>query len=243
MRHARLRWLSVVLIITALAGTALADEPEYGFGGGGPSLGLFRPDLTEINGFAEGAGFAPFGDDLILVGGGGRGGSVPGPALGGAGWGAWIESQEGDVRAEFGVGLGGLELGFALGGDEHSVLTFGTLLGGGGAELVLTQYPPIVYTALSPRGIAVHLAQQIYNSVFAFVAPYVDMQIQLLGWMGLGVRAGYLWAPLELHWSHNGPLDPPDLSPSGPYVRFSVVFGGIGRLESKTATTGDTTSP
>ena len=63
--------------------------------------------------------------------------------------------------------------------------------------------------------------------------PYLDMQIQLLSWMGLSARVGYLWAPVELDWSDNGQLDSPqDLSPSGVYVRCSIMFGGIGRTGS-----------
>lgn len=231
MRHAGSRWMLVMLIGAALAGMTHAGEPEYGFGGGGPGFGLLMADLTEIDEFLEWVGFAPFEGSLSLAGGGGRGGSVPGPVLGGAGWGAWIESQESDSLVQFVVGFGGFDLGYAVGGDERSVLTFGALFGGGGAELALTEYPPIVYTALSPRGIVVHPIRQTCDGVFAFVAPYVDVQIQLLGWMGVGIRAGYLWAPLELSWRDAGPLDPPDLSPSGPFVQFSVVFGGIGRLE------------
>jgi hypothetical protein len=231
MRRASLRWLSVALIVTALTGTALADEPKYGFGGGGPGFGLFMPDLTEINEFVEAAGFVPFEGEMFLVGGGGRGGLVPGPVGGGAGWGAWIESRQANLGAEFGVGLGGLDLGFAVGGDERSVLTLGALFGGGGAELILTEYPLVVYAALAPRGIIVEPTRQVYDSAFALVSPYVDVQIQLLDWIGLGVRAGYTLPLFELNWWDEGPLDPPSLAPSGPYVCFSLVFGGIGRLE------------
>jgi hypothetical protein len=243
MRHAGSRWMLMLLIGAALAGTVRADEPEFGFGGGGPGFGLFMPDLTEIDEFIAGAGFAPFDGELTLVGGGGRAGTVPGPVFGGAGWGAWTESQGGNVHAEFGVGLGGPEIGFAIGGTERSALSIGTLFGGGVAELILTEYPPIVYTDLAARGIVVNPAQQTYDSIFAFVAPYIDMQIQLLSWIGLGVRAGYVWAPFELNWEDPGPLDAPDLALSGPYVRFSIVFGGIGRPEPEAHTTGETTSP
>lgn len=227
MRQMGSRWMLAVLITAGLAGTALAGEPGYVVGGGGPSFGLFMPKLTEINEFVGGAGFAPFDGYLLLAGGSGRGGVVPGPTFGGGGWGAWIESWEGDLRAEYEIGLGGLDLGLAVGGNERSVLTLGALLGGGGAELVLTEYPPIEPFGVGPQGIVIEPTQQTYDSAFAFVAPYVDMQVQLLDWLGLGVRAGYVWAPFELNWHDEGPLEPPDLSPSGWYVRFSVVFGGI----------------
>jgi len=221
------------LLVLSLAGMALAVEPEYGFGGGGPGLGLFMPDLTAIETFVEGAGFPSFDGDPFLIGGGGRGGLIPGLAFGGAGWGAWIESRQGNLKADFGVGLGGFDLGFAVGGDERSVLTLGGVIGGGGAELVLTEHPVAVPVGRTPRGIIVEPTQQIYDSAFAFIAPYVDIQIQLLGWMGLDVRAGYVLTLFELNWQDKGTLDPPSLAPPGPFVQFSIVFGGIGKIESE----------
>jgi len=234
MRHTGSQWLLIGLIVTALAGIALAEEPEYGFGGGGPGLGLFMPDLSEINAFVEGAGFPALEGNLFLIGGDGRGGVVPGPMFGGSGWGAWIESEHEHLHAEYGLGLGGFELGFAIGGNERSVLSIGAVMGGGGVELILTEYAPIVLKDYAPRGIVVEPTRQIYDSGFAFVDPYVDMQIQLLAWMGFGVRAGYLLPLFELNWRDEGPLDAPPLAPSGLYVRLSVVFGGFGPLNSET---------
>ena len=115
----------------------------------------------------------------------------------------------------------------AIGGSVRSVLTVGALFGGGGAELILTEYPPTILESVRPNGIVVEPTQYTYNSVFPFVAPYIDAEIHLLPWMGLAVRAGYVWSPFELNWADAGPLVAPFLAPVGPYVRFSVVFGGI----------------
>jgi len=220
-----------------LAGLALllslavsAGGPDYAFGGGGPGIGLLMPDLEGINAFVTGLGFAPFGDSLFLVGGEGRGGLMPGFAAGGAGWGAWVESEKGSLHAEYGLGLGGFDLGYALGGDESSVLSVGAVIGGGIAELILTEHPPVAPFGVGAQGLVIEPAEQIYDSFFAFTAPYVDVQIQLIDWIGLAVRAGYLWSPIELNWQDDGLLDPPGLAPSGPYVRLSIRFGGIGSL-------------
>lgn len=78
----------VVLITAGLAGAALAGDPGYVVGGGGPSFGLFMPKLTGINDFVGRAGFAPFDGNLLLAGGTGRGGFVPGLTFGGGGWAA-----------------------------------------------------------------------------------------------------------------------------------------------------------
>ncbi len=230
MRNMMLRWWMLLPIILILVAPASAAGPQFAVGGGGPGIGLFMPDLAEINAFVEGAGFVPFEGDLFLIGGGGRGGLVPGLTWGGAGWGAWIESEDAVTHAEYGLGLGGFDLGFAVGGSPRSVLTFGTVFGCGAAEIVLTEYPSIQLERLVPRGIVVEPTQEMYDSLFFLVAPYIDVQIQLLPWMGFGIRAGYVWAPIELNWVDRGSLDPPSLAPSGSYVRFSLRFGGIADL-------------
>ncbi len=81
-----------------------------------------------------------------------------------------------------------------------------------------------------------------YDSFFVVAAPYVDVQIQLLGWIGFGLRAGLVLVPFELTASDSGPLDPPSLAPSGLYVRFSIVFGGIGAI-GKTTDSTDVVEP
>ncbi len=222
--------LGVALLCGAVGGMVLADGPSFAFGGGGPGIGLFMPDLYEINAFVEASDFTAFDGDLLLIGGGGRGGVVPGVAYGGSGWGAWIESDDGARHAEYGLGLGGFDIGYAVDGTKRSILAVGTLLGGGAAELVLSEEAPIAAEGPHPQGIIPAPLDAIYDSVFVLVAPYIDIQIQLLDWMGLGVRVGYIWAPFEFNWSDQGPFDPPSLIPSGAYFRCSVEFGGIADL-------------
>lgn len=103
-------------------------------------------------------------------------------------------------------------------------------LGAGGAELILTELTLCGLLTVVPREIIVKPPQETYDSLFAFAAPYVDAQIQLVDWIGLGIRAGYLWAPFEFNWSDTGELDPSRLAISGFYVRFSVIFGAFGKI-------------
>jgi len=222
-----MRWAAMGLMIVAAGAASWAAEPHHAFGGGGPSIGTFMAEIEGINAFLVGAGFAPFDGDLLLLGGGGRGGVAPGVTFGGAGWGAWSESHVGDRHAEFGVGLGGFDLGLAIGGSDRAVLAVGVLLGGGAAELILTEDSPIPINEVLPRGIVVEPEREAYDSAFILVAPYVDVQIQILDWVGFAVRAGYAWTPLELNFRDDGPLNPPRLSPSGFYVRLSIAFGAI----------------
>ncbi|MBU0595454.1 hypothetical protein KJ567_02055 [Candidatus Bipolaricaulota bacterium] len=110
------------------------------------------------------------------------------------------------------------------------------VLGVGGAELILTEMSAIEPLGSGPQGIIVEPTQETFDSLFALAAPYIDAQIQFVDWIGLGIRAGYLWAPFELNWSDTGEFDPPRLAVSGLYVRFSVIFGGFGRIEPEAIT-------
>jgi len=227
MYQQRSRWILILLPLIGLAVVGLAQDFSYAVGGGGPSLGAFMPNLTEINDFVEGNGFAPLTGSLFLVGGGGRGGLVPGLMLGGGGWGSWITSSDGDLKAKYAVGVGGFDLGFAVGGTERSVLTIGALLGVGGARLTLTGIPNPVPLASVPRGIIPAPTRQEYDSAFPIIVPYVEMQIGVLDWVGLSIRAGTVWTPFEFNGQDEGKLNPPRLSPGGWYVRILIAFGAV----------------
>lgn len=220
--------LGILLLCVVISGAA--QDFEYVVGGGGPGVGAFMPDLAEINGFVSGEGFAPFEGNLFLIGGAGRGGLVPGWTFGGSGWGAWVTSTQGDLEAEYGVGLGGFDLGYAIGGSDNAVATIGLLMGMGAADLTLTGNPGI--PAPVPLGIVPAPTEQVYNSVFLVLAPYADMQISLLDWLSITVRAGYVWSPLAYDWHDAGLPDAPDLALDGLYVHVTVAFGGIFGLES-----------
>jgi len=230
----------VLLIGVAIVGMANGDSAEgsaIGFGGGGPMVGLFLPDLDGVNGFLIDHGFAQLDEMLIAAGGGGRGGVIGDLVVGGMGWGGWVESNREELAASLSIGFGGFDIGYAVGGNSRSVLTIGTVLGGGGASLELFGYAPENGPESTPVGIIVEPTKLEYSTAFAAIQPYVDMQVQLLDWLGLGVRIGYLLAPIEISWGDAEiALYSPDLNLSGPFVGFSLVFGGIGVEEPEALT-------
>jgi hypothetical protein len=215
--------LGFLFLCVAISGTA--QEFEYVVGGGGPSVGAFMPDLTEISNFVTSAGFAPLDGNLFLIGGAGRGGLVPGPTFGGSGWGAWVTSTQGNLEAEYGMGLGGFDLGYAIGGSDNAVVTVGLTMGMGGAGLTLTGSPPTAIPV--PLGIVPAPTEQVYNSLFLVLAPYADMQIAVLDWLSVSVRAGYVWSPLSYDWHDAGLPDAPNLALDGLYIQATIAFGGI----------------
>lgn len=58
-------------------------------------------------------------------------------------------------------------------------------------------------------------------------APYADMQIAVLDWLSISVRAGYVWSPLSHDWHNAGLPDAPNLALDGLYVHATIAFGGI----------------
>ncbi len=239
----RVSWLVMVvalLVVLPFVGMADGESTEEGrisFGGGGPMVGLFLPDLGEVNGFLIDSGFSPLDETLIVAGGGGRGGAIGDLVVGGMGWGGWVESNREELVASLSIGFGGFDIGYAVGGKSRSVLTIGAVLGGGGASLELFGNGAESGPEWAPAGIIIEPTKLEYSTAFAAVQPYVDMQVQLLDWLGLGVRIGYLLAPFEISWGDAEiALYSPDLNLSGPFVGFSLRFGGIGAEEPEALT-------
>ena len=236
---ARIRcWLilGTLLLCVAIAGSA--TEFEYLASGGGPSFGAFMPDLVEINDFLSGGGFAPFEGNLLLIGGTGGVAFAPGPTLSGGGWGAWATSTQAGLEAEYGVGLGGFELGYGVVGSENTVATIGLMMGMGGGDLTLTGNP--VDPVPVPLGIIPEpTAEHVYNSIFLVLAPYADIQVNLLDFVGIRIRVGYLWSPLAYEWHDAGLPDAPHLALDGLYVHATVVFGSIFEMDDDEELAGE----
>jgi hypothetical protein len=62
-------------------------------------------------------------------------------------------------------------------------------------------------------------------------APYADMQVAVLDWLSISVRAGYVWSPLSYDWHDAGLPDAPNLTLDGLFVHATIAFGGIFGLE------------
>ena len=222
----------LVVLLGTIAG--FAAEASVGFGEGGPSLGLFFPDLSEVSAFAQASGFPALEGSLWLAGGHGRSGSLGGISVGGCGWGAWIESKSGEQTTRYVVGWGGSDVGLVIGGSERSVLTIGAVLGGGGGGLELIDQDVSEGTPV-PLGITIEPTHLSYGVAFLATAPYVDMQIMPFDWIGIGVRAAYLVSPISFSWLEiaGDAAASPELAPSGLVVSFAIVFGGMAGMDSR----------
>jgi hypothetical protein len=208
------------------------DDSMMGFGFGGPSIGIFLPDLTGVNAFLEDNGYAALDGLMITAGGRGRGGVIGGVSAGGLGWGGAIETGTGTSEAGLAMGFGGIELGHVAGGDEQSLLTVGFVLGGGGASLTvrgIDPFPPPCPNQ-GPQGCIPTPEDYSMGRFFLAVQPFISMQVQPLGFLGFELHVGWIIPLLGFEWC-DAPLDVggrPILELGGPTLGFSLTWGGIG---------------
>jgi len=226
-----MRRIAKLLMIAALAGAigscaGIGAETVRVFGFGGSMTVAFFPDLSGVNAFLSENDLDPFGDYLIGGGGSGRGGVIGGPVAGGIGWGVVAVSEKEDRYAGLVFGGGGFDLGIAIGGDERSVLTVGAILGGGAMVLDLG-VQEAEGSCFSPTGIVPEPIQWTMGRAIGFVQPYVSLQAQLLSWVGLELRIGYILPVFGVPFSDLVGIPAPVLDLSGPMVSLGFAFGGI----------------
>ena len=226
MRRGFSGWVLVALAVSGVSLGGAAATLGFGFGGSGAMA--FFPDLDGVNAYLSENGMDPLGSFLIGGGGGGRGGVIGGMAFGGMGFGVVATTpEEADRTAELVVGAGGFDIGYAVGGDERSVLTIGAVLGGGAT--VLTLVYPAVEPLAGPHGIMpMPMEERMIGRAYGFVLPYVSMEAQILSFLGLEVRIGYLLPVVGVDFGYVVGVPAPSLDLAGPFVGISLVFGGIG---------------
>lgn len=223
-----------ILIVVAVGGLTgigqVAGEEGLSFGFGVSSAVAFLPDLAGVNAFLSENNLPPFCEVLWGAGGYGRGGTIGGVAVGGGGWGVVASSAAEGRYAELVSAGGGFDIGWAIRGDEESVLTVGALWGGGATLLDLSSVGTNrMNRGVAPGGITIDPTERSLGRVAAFVSPYVSMQAQLLGWMGFELRIGYVLPLVGFDFGDLVGIPAPSLGLEGPMVSLGITFGGIGK--------------
>lgn len=224
---------SIVLSLTVVPGLAqddsAEDEPqtepipmaEMGTGGGGPLGGWMFLDIAELNAALESANYAPLPDGLLLKGGGGGGGMLQGFRFGGYGASGEVRSVSGEKTAILSVNYGGFWLSYGLVSEASYDLSAGVMIGGGGADLRLTDHPPENFADAVGRP-----ADTLLSRGFFALRPDVNVGIQVLSWASLNVSGGYL-VTFGDDWSHQGTALPgPPTSFNSWTIQVMVQFGG-----------------
>lgn len=218
MKHGVLS-LALVLVMTCGAlGVVDARSAEGHYGGGGPVAGTLRLSLTDLNNRLTSSGFAALDETVVMVGGGGTGGTVSWN-MGGWGVGGASTATTATREAQLSIGLGGfsVERCLSLG---SATLTGGLLLGGGSAELILTN---VVSGATLAEALATRYETHIKNNFLAMV-PMAGVRVKLARFIFLDVKGGYLATVGD--WKMQGRVVSGLPKIGGTMVNVGVVFGG-----------------
>jgi len=235
MRTSRILVIVTLLCLLSFVGLAdneVSEKPAMGFGFGGPLIGLFTVTLgsedeaDSINGILTANGYGPLPERILTFGGGGGGGVIGGFSFGGSGWGGSVSSIRAGKKAELSLGFGGMDIAYAVGGNDRSLLLVGAVLGGGGLDLQLRERIPESFE----DAVADPTTTTLSRGFFA-AEPYVAFQVQPLSWLGFEVHLGYLLS-LAGSWEEGGQeIEGPALELSGPFFGLTVAFGGIGAAD------------
>jgi hypothetical protein len=173
------------------------------FGGFTPSW-LFV-DVKPINDFLVSAGGAPLNENGVFLWGGGGAAYimlVSNLRVGGYGMSGSIQSTKLDafgVRrdAELSVGFGGVTFEYVVPVSERLDVSVGTMLGGGGIDLILRQDIGGFNTWESEKqffqngGPPANSKRTLSGSYFVWV-PSVNVEYAVLGWLGFRLGASYV---------------------------------------------------
>ena len=172
---------------------------------GGLTPGWLFLDVNPINEVLESAKGAPLKDSGVpLLGGAGAAYIMvlPNFRVGGMGMAGSIKSTSLDalgVRrdAQLNVGFGGVTLEYVIPVVDRLDVAVGTLLGGGGIDLVLRQDQGGASTwnqqwsFFGSGGSVSNMTRKIGGSYFVWI-PSVNVEYALLGWVGLRLGASYV---------------------------------------------------
>jgi hypothetical protein len=228
-----------------LARAADSEEPRKieaerdfssGWGGYGLYVGMFKfADLnTSLKALAP--DFDPFSDIHYMHGGGGMG-QIGHVTIAGYGFGG--EQKVGSkqlntlLRAHYGGGV--FEAGWLPVSTRYFRLGPALAIGGAGFSLAaepLADVPIGFDSTLFANGVR----KWTMSGGSFLLAPTLNIIIPV-SWVGIILKAGYLWTPMDKDWSFDdGPsVSPaPNLRSSGPFASIQLTLGSTGGDSKKT---------
>ncbi|MGI6611050.1 MAG: hypothetical protein ACOX4G_11140 [Limnochordia bacterium] len=216
MKHG---WIIVSLAACLMlaSGMGVQASARGSYGSGGAFVGCLAMDLGALNTSLQTAGFAPLDDYMLVMGGGGAGGTLSWN-VGGWGGGGTIKSTTPTQEARLETALGGFSIQRTapLG---PVMLSGGLLIGGGGAELVLMHRAnPTFDEAIAGR------YETRFENSFLVVAPTAGMKIRMNDFIFLNLEGCYLATLGE--WKFQGQTIAGLPRVGGSMVRVGLEFGG-----------------
>ncbi|MBM4176006.1 MAG: hypothetical protein FJ213_07515 [Ignavibacteria bacterium] len=226
--------LSIVLCTTAFSQEETISKDDAG-GRGFFMLGWSMMNLDELNTKLENRGYSKLSDNFISFGGIGYGmiGSIllggHGNALSGK------EIVSGVYKTSMSAAYGFFDLGYLLYSD--GAINVYPLIGIGGGSMSLKIFENKI---LSFDEILDNPKRSVELSTGGFLinaALGADYLFQLgedergKGGIAVGIRAGYIFAPLKGDWKMNEIeiTGSPNLGITGPYIQFMIGGGGFSK--------------
>ena len=214
------------------------DDLDRGhhFGGGYFMIGWSALDLSDLNASLAAHGYPRFDESFLSLGGAGHF-SAGRLIIGGQGHGYLSETHDatlpaGTYRTELSGGVGFFDLGyqFVQGGRTRAALLAG--LGGGELKLKMVDLSgPSFEDVLTNPGRSAELSTAGFLIDLGVSVDVVAGHVQGHGARGgplLGVRAGYIFAPVKGDWqlADRDIAGGPRMGMEGAYVRALLGFGG-----------------
>jgi hypothetical protein len=207
--------------------------------GGGMGYFMFGGsiiDIKALNSRLEDKGYSKISDNFISFGGGGHG-VINRVIIGGEGHGLiGKEITSKSYKTSIDAGYGFFNLGYIVYSTEDLRVYSLLGLGGGGMSLNIVEkgiLPSFDEVLDNPqRGVELSTGGFLLN-----LALGTDYLLKLggdekgKGGLILGLRVGYIFAPIKGDWEMDG-VDisgAPDVSITGPYIRFMIGGGGFGK--------------
>jgi hypothetical protein len=229
---------AVVSLLVASPGWGDEDEnDDRDHGGKGYfAIGWSALDLDPLNDALVASGYPRFSEDFLSLGGGGYG-VIGHFVIGGQGHAYLGEGRDATLgaqnyRSDLVAGMGFLDLGWVLWSGGRGRLTPLVGLGGGGLSVEIEELAAPTFGQV--------LAQPGHRSDLSTGGFLLDLGADFDVLLGrhfeehhggflLGVRAGWILAPIHGGWQLEGRdiAGGPDIGMTGPYVR--ILLGGGGR--------------
>ena len=222
--------VAAMLLDASSASAQIFRRSQEGQKAGFFSAGAARIENSALDAELNAAGYPTFGRQVIVIGGGGYGVQGSGIMLGGEGYGVLTGDtvhQGRSVSLSGGFGLFNVGYMAPLTGRLRAYPLLG--FGGGAANLRIGSQP----TSEPFRAFLDSPDRQTSLSRVSFLASVgggIEFRSSRSGRGALvGVRAGYMFAPVSSAWRLDGNVvgSAPDASLAGPFVR--VIVGGGGR--------------
>lgn len=176
---------------------------------GGFTPGLLLMNVKPINDFLKAGGGAPLSENgVFLYGGAGAAYImvVPNLRVGGVGMSGSIKSTSlvGNIRrdAQLTAGFGGVTIEYVVPLAERLDISFGTMIGGGGIDILLRRSNGgnvtwndeqrfFGATLSDPANIPANISRKLGGKFYVFV-PSFNVEYAVLGWLGLRLGVSYV---------------------------------------------------